>query len=346
MTPLGYEPPALMKNHLLSRRILVVLVALLLTADLQAADTGRWVIAQIPAAFAGHPSINNREEIVWDQQGGGIYSNLRGRLSSSGSCPHLSNSGEVVYADTFGGPGWDLVSTTCGRLTTSGIIDINFSDFDVQTNGEVVYAAKDTNNIFQIYSSIRGQFTFDATDHYNPCINSGEIIWNEYVGGAYGTVTISTTRGTLPGFYATPWDLNDSGELCYSGYLEGPQGNFTSPHVFSTAHGAVINDSSQFQWGGGMNDAGTVVWTSLGGIYMAKWVDMPVLSITPVTTGFALEWPTNFAGFHVQYTTNLTPPVAWQALAGTPTQSDHFFRQNVAQDEGAFVFFRLSTGSP
>src|SRR5215475_323597 len=100
------------------------------------AQVGSWAITQLPMQYGEHPSINNSGEIVW--AGGGIYSSTRGRLAASGTSPHLANSGEVVYADTFEGPLWDLISTKQGRLTYGGIIDLNLSDFSVQSSGEVV----------------------------------------------------------------------------------------------------------------------------------------------------------------------------------------------------------------
>ena len=121
------------------------------------ADTGSWSITQLPFANAQHPSINNAGEVVWVVQNStGIVSSVRGQLSASGVSPHLANSGEVVYADTFGGPGMDLVSTTRGRLTQGGIIQLGFSDFGVNSNGEVVYCAL-TNGNWQVISTVRGQ---------------------------------------------------------------------------------------------------------------------------------------------------------------------------------------------
>src|SRR5258708_22152606 len=190
-----------MKNHLLSKLGFWRAVVLLFATPVLAQD-GHWQITQLPIQDALHPVINNSGEIVWalnsDQ---GIFSSVRGKLADSGLYPHLANSGEVVYAGWFGGPAWDLVSTTRGRLTYGSIIDINFSDFDVNANGEVVYLTKDTNNFAQVYSTVRNQITFDNANHYNPCINdTGEIAWNQYVEGI-GTTVISTTRGTSIGNY-------------------------------------------------------------------------------------------------------------------------------------------------
>jgi hypothetical protein len=74
-------------------------------------------------------------------------------------------------------------------------------------------------------------------------------------------------------------DLNNSGEFCFSGSLEGPPGNYSSPHIFSSAHGVIINDPEQFQWDGSITDAGIILWTAperpgsrTWYVYKAEWV--------------------------------------------------------------------------
>jgi hypothetical protein len=279
-------------------------VFLLFTASVApvSAQSGYYNITQLPIANAMQPSINNSGEIVWAlNSDGGIFSSVRGKLADSGLYPHLANSGEVVYAGWFGGPAWDLVSTTRGRLTYGSSIDVNRSTFSVNAQGEAVYAAMDTNNFLQIFSTVRGQITFEAGTHMNPCINDlGEIIWSQYVGGP--AELVSSTRGVIPGLYPWPLALNNSGEFCYTGNLEGPPGYYSSPHIFSSVHGVVIGDANQFQWNGSINDAGTIVWeapdspgSSTWHLYEAQWVSLdtnpPV--ITQITATPDRLWPPN-----------------------------------------------------
>ncbi len=329
----------------------LLLVAIgLLSPSKVLADTGSWSITQLPFANTAHPSINNAGEVVWAVQNStGIVSSVRGQLSASGISPHLANGGEVVYADISGGPGMDLVSTTRGHLTQGGIIQLGFSDFGVNSNGEVVYCAL-TNGNWQVISTVRGQVTFDAVDHYNPCINDlGEIIWNQY--GAAPNL-ISSTRGPLPGYYPFVLGLNNLEEFCYDADLVSSNLS-TSPHIFSNLHGVVINDLEQFQWGGAINDAGTIVWAGPANqsipvvwyVFEATWVPAPVLTVVP-TPGLALEWPTNAGGYHVQYATNLLSPVVWQRFSGTLATNAANFHQDIGPPVGNAAFFRLSTGSP
>src|SRR5580698_8399157 len=109
----------------ISRLMLAVLLIFMLSRHEMLADSGYYAVVQLAFTNAVHPSINNTGEVVWaGQNSGGIYSSERGQLSATGQSPHIANSGEVVYADSFGGSGLDLVSTTRGRLTTNGVIDL------------------------------------------------------------------------------------------------------------------------------------------------------------------------------------------------------------------------------
>ena len=261
--------------------LLLALSVFLLAAKPGRADDGYWSITQTTIQNALGPQINDSGEMVWFLNSDGeVYSSTRGKLADSGLFPKLANSGEVVYACWFGGPKWDLVSTTRGRLTYGGIIDVNLSLYDVNSSGEVVYEKRDASGHSQVYSTVRGQITFDATDHYSPCINdNGEIVWAEYVSGV-GSRTFSSTRGMLPENYGVyPWDLNNLGDICFNGELHSPAAGYTSPHIFSSAHGVLINNPDLYQWDGGINDAGTIVWdapvtpdSSTWYVYEGQWV--------------------------------------------------------------------------
>jgi hypothetical protein len=274
-------------------------------------QAGYWDVTQLNTNVWS-PSINNAGEIVW-YSGEGVFSTTRGKLADHGLIPHLANSGEVVYADWFGGPYWDLISTTRGRLTFGGIIDLNQTDFDVNAQGEVVYVAKDTNNIGQVFSTLRQQITFDRAHHYNPCINDvGEIAWSQFDGSPGGVFMVSTVRGVIPGVLAL-LDLNNRGDFCYMGNLEGPPGNWSSSHIFSSTHGILISDPNQFQWSGSINDAGTIVWSGIDHpgpgtmtLYQATWIstDTNAPQILRMTASPAMLWPPNHRMVPIKLTVN------------------------------------------
>jgi hypothetical protein len=272
----------------------------LFTAAGPAAAQGYWTITQTSIQDADHPQVDNSGELVWESiNGGGIFSSVRGMLSSTGIKPALANSGEVVYADWFGGHSLDLVSTTRGRLTTGGVIVTNTYSpvqFDVNSSGEVVYT-KEVASFSQVFSTVRGQVTFDLADHYDPCINdNGEIIWRQW--GPLGTRTYSTTRGILPASYGDePHGLNNLGEVCFSAWLQSSPTTLTTPHIASSSHGVIINDPAVYQWDGSINDSGTIVWdaTDMPGtkldwkVYEALWVvPEPSLPAFGFLAGFAL----------------------------------------------------------
>ena len=101
-----------------------------------------------------------------------------------------------------------------------------------------------------------------------------------------------------------------------------------------------------------MNDVGTVVWdapeesgSSSWYVYEAKWVTTPTLLLVPEAAGLALEWRTNFTGFHVEYATNLAPSAVWGRLAGSATPVGGYFHQSIGQALGGTAFFRLSTSN-
>jgi hypothetical protein len=156
----------------------------------------------------------------------------------------------------------------------------------------------------------------------------------------------------LPGYYPLIYALNNYDEFCYEGILYDGSLS-TSPHLFSNLHGVVINDPYQYQWGGGINDAGTLVWSAPANqsspvweVFEATWLPSPVLAIVPVSNGLALKWPTNAAAFHVQYTTNLTPVLVWDHLPLAPATNSGNFYQVITNNLVGNVFFRLSTGAP
>jgi hypothetical protein len=261
----------------------VLLALFLLSTGSRAWADGFWSITQTPIQNAIAVQINNSGEMVWCLNAdGGIYSSVRGKLADSGYFPKLANSGEVVYAQSFAdsGPKWDLVSTTRGRLTFGGSIDVNQSLYDVNSSGEVVYIKSDpATGHRQVYSTVRGFVTSDAADHFFPCISdNGEVVSYEIYGGVPHTV--STTRGVLPPNYGLgPLDLNNQGEICFSGNLFSPVNGYTSPHIFSSTHGVIINNPDLYQWDGGINDAGVIVWdapvtpgSSTWYVYQAQWV--------------------------------------------------------------------------
>lgn len=245
---------------------------------------GYWSITRLPIPNGDYPVINNSGEIVWASPYGGIYSSTRGRLSRTGTSPRLLNTGEVVYQDFYNAANgsYDLVSTTRGRLTTGGF---ELTGYDINSSGEVVYTRNDQQGNSQVFSTVRGQITFDAVYHYSPCINDlGETIWGQYIPTLEACRTVSNTRGILPLNYGSnPQDLNNLGDVCFDGALGG-----NGPHIFSSAHGVLINDPAQNQWFGGINDLGAIVWEAPASPGSGAWYVYKGVWIVPEPSALAL----------------------------------------------------------
>jgi len=95
-------------------------------------------------------------------------------------------------------------------------------------------------------------------------------------------------------------DLNNRGDFCHTDNLEGPPGWFTWPHIFSSTHGVLIDDSNQYQWNGSINDAGTIVWAGIDHygpgtqvLYQATWIstDTNAPQILRLTANPHVLWP-------------------------------------------------------
>jgi hypothetical protein len=82
------------------------------------------------------------------------------------------------------------------------------------------------------------------------------------------------------------------------------------------------------------------------GLVRATVPSAPVLALVSVRGGYALQWPTNATGFHVQVTTNLQPTVIWQALDGSAQEVGGVYSEFTGENFGGMAFFRLANVSP
>ncbi len=67
----------------------------------------------------------------------------------------------------------------------------------------------------------------------------------------------------------------------------------------------------------------------------------PVLTITPVSGGFDISWPTGGAAMQLVETTSLTPPITWTPVSGTPTVVNGNYVVQVQAEPGVAHFFAL-----
>ena len=170
------------------------------------------------------PRINNLNEVVWEKQFGydssGIISSVDGLVSSvyRNHWPDINDAGEIIWRFGDGGRGANGIESSIQGI---------------------------------IYSSSHQDPYYD-TPRIN---NNGEIIASNGYGG---TNIWSSTRGYLPtsGWFARETEVNDLGEVVYSGYY-GNTGNIYD--IYSTDRGAITNDSN-WQWNPDINNFGEIVW--------------------------------------------------------------------------------------
>jgi tartrate dehydratase beta subunit/fumarate hydratase class I family protein len=117
--------------------------------------------------------------------------------------------------------------------------------------GEVVWSQ------YQIYSSTRGQLTFDANPHYSPSLNNrGDVVWEqklpwEQTGPIYGIISGQLVQVAADGNSPS---INDSQEIVWSRLENGYR------QVYSNRRGFLTSDFANHEEPA-INNAGDVVWT-------------------------------------------------------------------------------------
>jgi hypothetical protein len=160
--------------------------------------------------------------------------------------------------------------------------------------------------------------------------NFGKGVWFTFTPELSGTISISTCMGDL-----------DSVLQVYTGGCGAliPVANScdddAGPDCNSFA--ASVHFTGQ---------AGITYWILVGG-YAGDGGNLaieanilPWLTMQGAGTNSVLYWPTNLAGYQPQFTTNLTPPILWNSITGTPRplNGNYFFTNSVP---GGTIFYRL-----
>ena len=137
----------------------------------------------------------------------------------------------------------------------------------------------------------------------------------------------------------------------YSSYYYGsygtmfrisPSGLLTTLHHFNDTHdggypiGLVQGSDGSFY--GTTAEGGT---SEMGTVFRLTIVPQPQLTIIPSEPYVILTWPTNYAGFTLQSTTNLGSSAVWSTNSPTPVVVND---QNTVTNPitGTQMFFRLS----
>lgn len=90
---------------------------------------------------------------------------------------------------------------------------------------------------------------------------------------------------------------------------------------------------------------GLLVCAFLAGTWPAGAQSTPAIQITPITSAYMqLSWPTNFAGWQLQSTTNLSTPNSWQLASATPVNLGTMIMAIVSVTNRS-TFFRLQASN-
>lgn len=93
-----------------------------------------------------------------------------------------------------------------------------------------------------------------------------------------------------------------------------------------------------------------VVMSQPANFYALRYVGLsavgPNLSWTVSSNSLAFFWPTDFAGFNLELSTNLAPPAAWQTVSGPYYLTNGSFGALVPATNGSQQFFRLRKPLP
>jgi hypothetical protein len=179
------------------------------------------------------------------------------------------------------------------------------------------FSAVSTNGIDLVESQAGGNAVIGKSDVLNP-LPIGEYYVNNQSGG---DVTLAFDPA-LAGF-----GLNlEDGSHGACGYT------ITAYNITATATNllggfSVTNHAGSHLTFIGVQDTAaeitTIVLHDSSDYFFQRHLDLgtqPILAIAGSGGGnFELSWPTNASGFHVQCTTNLSPPGVWQALSRPTT---------------------------
>jgi vibriolysin len=193
---------------------------------------------------------------------GSVFAGWGGPCSSvSGNqCSAVMDADKTITA-TFA---VDCGAGACPDVIATGQLGEGVS---INSLGEVVWVQyHQASGRNQLFSSLRGQLTFDLTDHRNPSLNNlGDLVWVESYWDAQLWQDIYVVKGTIGGQPVTVtssqnWinkpDINDRGEVVWN-----QMDSSGISHIHSSLRGEMTSGNT-FDDMPSINDQGEVIYTS------------------------------------------------------------------------------------
>ena len=229
--------------------------------------------------------------------------------------------------------GLDIISPGSGvSLSNTFTANVNVSNYGLGTSGrQGIWAEGGTVGSMLVSNSIiNGALVMSLSTP--GILDSSSPNFTFFFGTGYASSTINTSPAGLV-FTVDGTNYNTAQTF---NWLSG------SSHILSTP-ATQTYDGAPYQWYS-WTDGGALAHsvTASGSANTAAFsLAAPSLAISLSGAHAVIAWPTNASGFNPQYTTNLSPPVVWNAVPGTPSVVNG---QNVLTNSlsGTSMYFRLS----
>jgi len=294
-----------------------------------------------------------------------------------GTTYHGGRSGRgIVFSISTNGTGFTNLHSLTGTdgsnpastLASSGSVLFGTTAFGGGAGNGTVFAVNADGSGFtnlHVFSAVFGSsFTnTDGTTLYTGLTLSGNVLYGTaYAGGFFGRGTVFGVGTDGSNFtnlhnFAQNEGAYPSGELVMNGgalygttYQGGSFGDGTvfalntDGSAFTTLHNLQSSTDGGFPLAGLALSGSALYGTAQGGSFGVGTIFclfvLPRLEITRSEANIVLRWPANATAFALESTTNLVPPVVWNAVAQEPivVEGENVTTESISGEQS---FFRL-----
>jgi uncharacterized repeat protein (TIGR03803 family) len=255
--------------------------------------------------------------------GNTLYGTAKGGVNSSakGTVFKLNTDG-TGYTNLYTFTGVSDGANPFGGVILSGNTLYGTAEFGGSSSYGTVFAVNTDGTGFTNLHSFAT--VSEGANPYATLSLSGNTLYGTTQGGG------SSSKGTVFAVHT-----NGTGFTTLHSFTDTSYPNYTNSDGANPFAGLVLSGNTLYgtAYQGGSSSKGTVFSLSLP--------SPPQLTIIPSGANVILTWPTNAAGFTLQSTTNLVPPVVWSTVSPGPVVVNG---QNTVTNaiSGTQKFYRLS----